>query len=77
MSTIVGPGNGGAFATTLPSNLRIFAGGFAGGYVGITWMKNVFVLTRDYWNLSLGTPYSGQLFPHGGNAPGPGQVFPY
>lgn len=48
-----------------------------GGFKGLTWMKNVVVMSRDYWDISLGTPYSGQLFPHGGNSPSPGQVFPY
>lgn len=48
-----------------------------GGYKGLTFMKNVFVLTRDYWDTSLSNPYVGQVFPHAGNAGSPGQVFPY
>jgi hypothetical protein len=50
---------------------------FRDGFRGMTWMKNVVTMTRDFWDKSLGTPYSGQLFPHGGNSPSPGQVFPY
>ena len=50
---------------------------FLGGYTGLTFMKNVFVLPRDYWDKALSTPYSGQLFPTGGNSGGPGQVFPF
>lgn len=45
--------------------------------VGLTFMKNVLVLTRDFWAPSQGTPYSGQIFPTGGNSGGPGQVFPF
>jgi hypothetical protein len=48
-----------------------------GTYQGLTFMKNVFAMTRDYWDTSLSTPYKGQLFPTGGNSGGPGQVFPY
>lgn len=50
---------------------------FDGGYVGLTWMKNVFCLSRDYWQSVLSTPYSGQLWPTGGKTGGPGQVFPF
>lgn len=50
---------------------------FLGGYTGLAFMKNVFVLPRDYWDKALSTPYSGQLFPTGGNSGGPGQVFPF
>ena len=50
---------------------------FLGGYTGLTFMKNVFVLPRDHWDNALSTPYSGQLFPTGGNSGGPGQVFPF
>jgi hypothetical protein len=50
---------------------------FNGGYTGMTFMKNVFVLTRDFWDSGLSTPYSGQIFPTGGNSGGPGSVYPY
>jgi hypothetical protein len=49
-----------------------------GGFFGLTWLKNVAVLTRDYWDESLTTPYSGQLFPvpnSGGTTTG--QIYPY
>jgi len=56
-----------------------FGGGavFAEGYTGIGWLKNVYVLTRDFWDSTYTTPYSGQLFPTGGNTGGPGQIFPF
>jgi hypothetical protein len=44
---------------------------------GLTFMKGVFTLVREYWPPSLSTPYSGQIFPTGGNSGGPGQVFPF
>lgn len=47
------------------------------GFVGATFMKNVFILTRDYWTISLSSPYVGQIFPTGGNSGGPGQVYPF
>jgi hypothetical protein len=50
---------------------------FAGWY-GLTWLKNIAVLTRDYWDESLTTPYSGQLYPvpnTGGTQNG--QIYPY
>lgn len=50
---------------------------FNGGYVGLSFMKNVFCLSRDFWHNSLSTPYSGQLWPTGGKTGGPGQVFPF
>lgn len=52
-------------------------GAFNGGYQGMTFCKNIFVLQRDFWDTSLSTPYSGQLFPTGGNSGGPGQVYPF
>jgi hypothetical protein len=68
-----------------PSNIptgNIVVGGtvpplFA-GYVGLSWLKNIMVLTRDYWDPSLTTPYSGQLYPvpnTGGTQTG--QIYPY
>ena len=50
---------------------------FLEGYVGLLFMKNVFMLPRDYWDKALSTPYSGQLFPVGPGEGGPGQVYPY
>jgi len=43
----------------------------------ITWMKAIFMFTREFWSPSLSTPYSGQLYPTGGGVGGPGQVYPY
>ncbi len=72
---------GGWYPTTQPFGFGGIAGNllymFFGGYVGLTWMKNVFMMTRDFWDSSLGTPYSGQLYPTGGNSGGPGQVYPF
>jgi hypothetical protein len=50
---------------------------FAGSYTGIPWLKNVYMLSRDYWDSALSTPYSGQLFPVGPGEGGPGQIYPY
>ena len=50
---------------------------FLEGYVGLLFLKNVFVLPRDYWDKALSTPYSGQLFPVGPGEGGPGQIYPY
>jgi hypothetical protein len=50
---------------------------FAGLYTGIPWLKNVYMMSRDYWDTSLSTPYSGQLFPVGPGEGGPGQIYPY
>lgn len=64
-------------------NFRIFSESyfigdiFLGGYTGLAWMKNVFVLSRDYWDTALSTPYSGQLFPVGAGQGTPGQVYPF
>jgi hypothetical protein len=48
----------------------------AGGYLGMTWMKNVLILPKEYWDTALASPYTGQLFP---TSPGalPPQLFPY
>jgi hypothetical protein len=54
---------------------------FGGGgyyFYGLTWLKNVVLLTRDYWDESLTNPASGQLFPvpnSGGTQTG--QIYPY
>lgn len=53
---------------------------FLNGYTGIPWLKNVYLLTRDYWDsgsYSRGTPYSGQLYPVGAGTGSPGQMYPY
>ncbi|MFZ0232418.1 MAG: hypothetical protein WA306_09390 [Candidatus Acidiferrales bacterium] len=47
-------------------------------WFGMTWLKNVAVLTRDFWDSTQTTPYSGQLYPvpnTGGTQTG--QVYPY
>jgi hypothetical protein len=49
-----------------------------GTFYGLTWLKNIAVLGRDYWDGSLTTPYSGQLYPvpnSGGTTTG--QIYPY
>lgn len=63
----------------LPGPIMYFNGGavFAEGYNGIGWLKNVFFMSRDFWDDEMTTPYSGQLFPTGGNSGGPGQVYPF
>jgi|HubBroStandDraft_1064217.scaffolds.fasta_scaffold28152_3 hypothetical protein len=54
---------------------------FGGGgyyFYGLTWLKNIMVLTRDYWDPTLTTPYSGQLYPvpnTGGTQTG--QIYPF
>lgn len=50
---------------------------FLGGYTGLPWLKDVYMLSRDYWDKALSTPYSGQLFPVGPGEGGPGQIYPY
>jgi hypothetical protein len=50
---------------------------FLGGYTGLQWPKNAFILPRDYWDKGVSTPYSGQLFPVGPGVGGPGQIYPY
>ena len=50
---------------------------FRDGFVGISFMKNVLVMTREYWDVGLSNPYTGQLYPPGGSVGGPGQVFPF
>ena len=46
-------------------------------YLTLAWMSPVLRPLYDFGSLGLLANYVGQLFPHGGNAPGPGQVFPY
>jgi hypothetical protein len=48
------------------------------GYPGVTWMKNCYVIPRDFWPDSLSQPYAGQLWPlpNTGGATS-GQTFPY
>jgi hypothetical protein len=54
---------------------------FGGGgyyFYGMTWLKNVLCLTRDFWDSTLTTPYSGQIFPvpnSGGTQNG--QIYPF
>lgn len=53
---------------------------FEGNYTGLSWLKNVFMMSRDYWDsgaYSRSTPYSGQLFPVGPGQGGSGQIYPY
>jgi hypothetical protein len=48
------------------------------GYLGLTWLFNVMVLTRDWWPNDLLTPYSGQIFPAPNSAGvAQGQIYPY
>ena len=64
-------------------NVRYTVGsGFSGwssnnnGYVGLSWLQNVFVLTRAAWCKFLGNPAGGQVWPTGGGVAGNGQVNP-
>lgn len=50
---------------------------FLGGYTGMPWLHNVFMLPRDVWDTGLSTPYSGQLFPVGPGVGAAGQLYPY
>jgi hypothetical protein len=50
---------------------------FNGGYTGLTWLKNIFSFATPYWATALSTPFSGQIFPTGGNSNGTGQTYPY
>lgn len=34
-------------------------------YRGFAFMQNVFVMIRDFWDASMSTPYTGQIFPTG------------
>lgn len=47
------------------------------GYMGMSFMKNVFVMCRDIWGNTIGTPYSGQLFPPDGGPGSKGQSSPF
>jgi hypothetical protein len=70
----------GASASTPPNYVPAGPGGppIANTYLGLTWMKNVYILTRDYWDISLSSPYVGQLWPvpNTGGAQS-GQTFPF
>jgi hypothetical protein len=48
------------------------------GYPGMTWMKNCYVIPRDFWPDTLSQPYAGQLWPvpNSGGARS-GQTFPF
>jgi hypothetical protein len=48
------------------------------GYLGLTWMKTLYILTRDLWPDGLANPYVGQEWPvpNTGGAQS-GQTFPY
>ena len=48
------------------------------GYPGMTWMKNCYVIPRDFWPDTLSEPYAGQLWPvpNSGGAQS-GQTFPF
>lgn len=63
--------------TVPPSGVITLPGGadFRDGFRGMTWMKNVVVMSRDIWD-NYSTPYSGQLFPNAGGSGESGQAFP-
>jgi hypothetical protein len=43
----------------------------------MTWMKTVWAICVGFWQPSQSTPYSGQVYPTGGNGGGVGQTYPY
>lgn len=51
---------------------------FLSQYPHMTWMKNVCILARDYWDQALSSPYVGQEWPvpNSGGAQS-GQTYPY
>lgn len=53
-----------------------FAGFDITTWAGMTWMKTVYLMTREYWSAISG-PFRGQLYPYSGNARGAGQQFPF
>ena len=46
------------------------------GFTGITWNKNIVTINFPFFDSSMGTPYSGQLFPTGTSVGSVGQVYP-
>jgi hypothetical protein len=74
---IVGAGLSSAANPRAAAGITLAPSIFTGGFSGITWAKTVFILTRDVWAIQQTTPYSGQLFPTGGNSGGPGEVYPF
>jgi hypothetical protein len=49
----------------------------AAGYTGPTFLKAIYVFVRDFWDKSLSTPYSGQIFPTGQSQGTTGQIYPF
>jgi hypothetical protein len=55
----------------------IFAGTSSGlAYAGMPWCKTIYIMPFPFFDSSMGTPWSGQLFPTGTSAGASGQVFP-
>jgi hypothetical protein len=67
-----------AAATADPNNGNVFLGTASMGMFGMTWLKNVTLLARDYWDQGLTAPYVGQIYPspNTGGAQS-GQTYPY
>jgi hypothetical protein len=61
-----------------PNNGNVFLGTPTVPGFGMTWMKNVQLLARDYWDQGLSAPYVGQIYPtpNTGGAQS-GQTYPY
>jgi hypothetical protein len=47
-----------------------------GGWSSLSWCKNILTIMFPFFDKSLSTPYSGQLFPTGVSVGNAGQVFP-
>jgi hypothetical protein len=63
---------------TDPDNGNVFLGTANMPMFGMTWMKNVCLLARDYWDQGLSSPYVGQIYPspNTGGAQS-GQTYPF
>ncbi len=46
------------------------------GFAFLTWCKTIFAIYFPFFDKSMGTPYSGQLYPTGTSVGASGQVFP-
>ena len=60
MSTFAGPGlgdTGGFYAKHGATQVKMFFVANPTSYAGLTWMKNVFVMTVSFWDTSWSTPF--------------------
>lgn len=69
------PFSGADITTTYNSGLNgVFP--MQGGFAGLTWCKSIFAISFGYFDKTLATPYSGQLFPTGASTTSSGQAWP-